>query len=433
MTILKIILDVLGVAAIVVFGAFVLVLIADLILSSLDHREGIFFNKNRKEKENVKVKEQEEPAPVQEEVYNPEDATIAEVEEEYNPEDETVGIDYDKAIREQQELQSRFATPAPEPEPVYEDEDDELDELDPILKEVTEQALKELQEGQAKTRKVFTVKQKVVEPEPEPEPVVEEEPAVDEEKLELERKIKELEEARAKDKEEMQKMLDEMRKPEPQPEPEDENRKYANIARMNARLNRIKRGTEKLAEQEKNPQPQPQTEVVVTEEVTVTKPRFQREYYVERLEKLQNELKDSNRELRQINKEYMPIVRVKKVYDRDINKLRRKEAIVAKQKLALYGVNKSGNVDEKKKIKLEENVNELKELKDSIFECEKVINQNKDRFPVLEKNHKLVLKQIKRINDDIQHTKESLEWYDNNTETVVTTTTTTEDAEGENK
>ena len=76
---------------------------------------------------------------------------------------------------------------------------------------------------------------------------------------------------------------------------------------------------------------------------------------------------------------------------------------------------------------------ELKELKDSIFECEKVINQNKDRFPVLEKNHKLVLKQIKRINDDIQHTKESLEWYDNNTETVVTTTTTTEDAEGENK
>ena len=127
----------------------------------------------------------------------------------------------------------------------------------------------------------------------------------------------------------------------------------------------------------------------------------------------------------------MPVAKVKKVYDRDITKLRRKEAIVAKQKLAIFGVNKSGEVDEKKKAKLDQNVKELKELKDSIFECEKVIKANQDRFPALEKSHKLILKQIKRINDDIVSTKESIEWYDNNTETIVTTTTTTEGEDNE--
>ncbi len=413
MTFLKILLDILGTGAIVVFGAFVLVLIADLILSSIDNHEGIFFNKGRKEEKAA------EPAPVQEEVYNPgEEPTPAPEDEVYNPEEEGVAIDYDQAIREQQELQSKMAEEEPEEEDFVEEEDD-LDELKGILSDVTAKALAQLDdESKQKTRKVFTVKVKQPAPEPEPEP----EEVVDEEKLQLEQKIKELEEQRAKDREELERMQEEMRKQETVVVESEDDRKYANIARMNARLNRIKRNTEKLANQK-----QPQTEVVVTEEVVVTKPRFQREYYVERLAKLEGELKDANRELRQINKEYMPVVRVKKVYDRDINKLRRKEAIVAKQKVAIYGVNKSGNVDEKKKAKLDANVAELKELKDSIFHCEQVIEQNKDRFPVLEKNHKLVLKEIKRINDDIQSTKESIEWYDNNTETVVTTTTTSDD------
>lgn len=415
MEFLKILLDVLGIVGILVFGSFVLVLLADLFLSALDKREGIFFNKH-KDKEPAKEEEKEEE---QVEEYNPEDTSIAEpVEEEpveeYNPEEQGVGIDYDKAAEEQEALENKEE----------EEEEEEDSELDPILEEVTAQALKELEEAEVKERKVFTY----VEPEPEPEPEPEEE-VVDEEKLELERRIKELEDARAKDQAEMERLQEEMRKSETVVVESDDSRKYANIARMNATLNRIKRNTEKLANQEPEKE---RTEVTVTEEVTMTKPRFQREYYVDRLAKLEGELKDSNRELRQINKEYLPVARVKKIYDRDINKLRRKEAIVAKQKLAIYGVNKSGEVDEKKKAKLEENVKELKELKDSIFECEKVIKANKDRFPALEKSHKLILKQIKRINDDITSTQESIDWYDNNTETIVTTTTTT-DGESDNK
>ena len=388
MAVLKILLDVLGIAAIVIFGSFVLVLLADLFLSTLDKREGIFFNKNKKE----------EPAPQEEPVKEePEEEFVEEIEpeeaapepeeepvvEEYNPEDEEV-------------------VAAPEPE---EEEEDDLSELRPILKEVTEQALKELdEEGEAKVPQEEPVEE---EPEEEKEEVVEETTSevvetINEETERLEAKIKELDERQ---------------------QARENSRRFANIARMNATLNRIKRNTEKIAKAEPEKE---HTEVTVTEEVTMTKPRFQKQYYVDRLEKLQAELKDSNRELRQINKEYLPVAKVKKVYDRDINKLRRKEAIVAKQKLAIYGVNKSGDVDEKKKAKLEQNVKELKELKDSIFECEKVIKANKDRFPALEKSHKLILKQIKRINDDIVSTKESIEWYDNNTETIVTTTTKTE-------
>ena len=381
MTFLKILLDVLGITAIIVFGSFVLVLLADLFLSALDKREGIFFNKNKK-KEEEPAKEE----PVVEE-YNPEEEPVAEVQEEpveeYNPEDEEV------------------AAMVQEPEEEVEEEED--DELAPILEEVTAQALKELEEAEQKQPKVFTFKPKEEEPEEEPEEEVEQ---VDEEKQALEARIKELEEARAKDQAEMERLQEEMRKTETVVVEPDDSRKYANIARMNATLNRIKRNTEKLANQEPEKET---TEVTVTEEVTMTKPRFQREYYVDRLAKLEAELKDSNRELRQINKEYLPVARVHKVYDRDITKLRRKEAIVAKQKLAIYGVNKSGDVDPKKKEKLDQNVKELKELKDSIFECEKVIKANEDRFPALEKSHKLILKQIKRITDDINSTKESIE------------------------
>ena len=403
MTFLKILLDVLGITAIIVFGSFVLVLLADLFLSALDKREGIFFNKNKKKEEPVK----EEPVV---EEYNPEEEPVEEAQEEpveeYNPEDEEV------------------AAVIQEPEEEVEEEED--DELTPILEEVTAQALKELEDAEQKQPKVFTFKPK--EEEPVEEPVEEETEEVDEEKQALEARIKELEEARAKDLAEMERLQEEMRKTETVVVEPDDSRKYANIARMNATLNRIKRNTEKLANQEPEKET---TEVTVTEEVTMTKPRFQREYYVDRLAKLEAELKDSNRELRQINKEYLPVARVHKVYDRDITKLRRKEAIVAKQKLAIYGVNKSGDVDPKKKEKLDQNVKELKELKDSIFECEKVIKANEDRFPALEKSHKLILKQIKRINDDINSTKESIEWYDNNTETIVTTTTTTEEGNKE--
>ena len=211
---------------------------------------------------------------------------------------------------------------------------------------------------------------------------------------------------------------------------------------MNARLNSIKRNTEKLnkpkekkqniktivVEEEITPVEQPVVveqvieepvveKIVTVEKVIENKPRFKKDYYENRLTILEQELKDAEKELKANNKEFAPLTKVKKAYERDSEKLRRKEMAVAKQKVALYGVSNSNKkVNPAKKEKLDENVKQLKELKESVFHCEQVIEQNKDRFPILEKNNKLLNKQVKRLQDDIASVKEALNWYEQNSE-----------------
>lgn len=140
------------------------------------------------------------------------------------------------------------------------------------------------------------------------------------------------------------------------------------------------------------------------------KPIFEKEYYEKKLEELDEELKDAEKELRQNKSEYIPLTRIHRAYDRDSEKLRKKEMQVAKQKIALYGVN-STKADPAKKAKLDENLQALAELKDSVAHCEEVIKKNKDRYPVLEKNNKLILKQIDRINEDIKVCEKAISYY----------------------
>ena len=85
---------------------------------------------------------------------------------------------------------------------------------------------------------------------------------------------------------------------------------------------------------------------------------------------------------------------------------------VAKQKIALYGVNAPKNIDPEKKKKLDEELAVLKELKDSVLHCEEVIKQNADRFPILEKTNKLLTKQVDRLSKEIETVKEAIKWYD---------------------
>ena len=106
--------------------------------------------------------------------------------------------------------------------------------------------------------------------------------------------------------------------------------------------------------------------------------------------------------------------RIKKSYDRDQEKLRRKEAIVAKQKVAIYGVKSSANIDPKRKEKLDQEVKVLNELKESVFHCDQVLKQNKDRYPVLEKSNKLLTKTYNRLLSDIENVKAAIAWYDEN-------------------
>lgn len=430
-TALKVIVDILGIAGILIFGTFVLVFLVDLILSGVDGHKGIFFNRKSPDESYDPVKD--EPVEDGGVMYYQNENPNKEPEPEPEVEEPVSGVDFDKAIEEQKQLMSQQNTI-----PMWEEEDDEED-ISGIIDEVSREALVSLEaEKTPKSRKVYKIKT--------PE-IIEEEPVVDEEKLALERKVAELEEQRRQDREELLQALQELKDKEPVVvEKEDNDKKYANIARMNARLNSIKKTSEKLKEKKEEQKVQtsapkeevvttvveetivhepietqvvvePVEETVVEENVVETKhekPRFKKEYYENRLATLENDLKEAQKELKTNNKEYMPIVKVKKAYDRDSEKLRRKEAQVAKQKVAIYGVNKSGKINEVKRQKLEENVQLLKELKDSVYNCEQVIEKNKDRFPILEKNHKLITKQVKRLQDDIASVKEALKWYEEN-------------------
>lgn len=154
-------------------------------------------------------------------------------------------------------------------------------------------------------------------------------------------------------------------------------------------------------------------EVVTTKTSSSAKPLFEQEYYEARLQELDEELRITEKELRINKSEYIPLTRIHKAYARDGEKLRKKEMQVAKQKVALYGVN-SKNVDPAKKAKLDENLQSLAELKDSVQHCEEVIKKNKDRYPILAKNNELITRQITRINDDIRVCEKALEYYKKN-------------------
>lgn len=154
--------------------------------------------------------------------------------------------------------------------------------------------------------------------------------------------------------------------------------------------------------------------VITTVEKTPMKassrPTFEKEYYEKKLDELDEELKEAEKELRHNKSEYIPLSRIYKAYARDSEKLRKKEIQVAKQKIALYGVN-STKVDPAKKAKLDENLQALSELKDSVAHCEEVIKKNKDRYPVLEKNNTLINRQISRINEDIKVCEKAIAYY----------------------
>ena len=109
------------------------------------------------------------------------------------------------------------------------------------------------------------------------------------------------------------------------------------------------------------------------------------------------------------NKEYRPLKKVMNDLDRYQTKLRRKEAVVAKKKVALYGVNNYVDIDKEKAEKLANELELLDGLRLSVSHCEEVINANKDRFPVLEHTNQILEDQISHIEADIATTQATLQ------------------------
>ena len=133
------------------------------------------------------------------------------------------------------------------------------------------------------------------------------------------------------------------------------------------------------------------------------------EEYEARLATLEERLKGNEKDLKAVKKEYLPLARVRNSLERDKKKLRRREALVAKQKVVLYGVNNVSDIDEEKAKKLSEDLDLLDGLKASVAHCEEVINENKDRLPILENTYNILTENNAALKSDIEETKAKID------------------------
>ena len=125
------------------------------------------------------------------------------------------------------------------------------------------------------------------------------------------------------------------------------------------------------------------------------------EEYVLRLEVLEERLRDAKKQLRKNKREFVPLNKIKRTLEKDQIKLRRKEAQVAKQKVALFGVNNS-DIDPVKQAELEQEIDMLEGLKLSVQHCEDVMRENADRYPVLEQTHQILSKNVQMLTSDVE-------------------------------
>jgi len=128
-----------------------------------------------------------------------------------------------------------------------------------------------------------------------------------------------------------------------------------------------------------------------------------------RLEILRERLRVNEKDLRINKKDYIPLRRVKKTLERDEQKLRRREAMVAKQKVILYGVNNYVDLDEEKAKKLNEDLDLLEGLKLSVAHCEEVMEKNKERYPILENTYNILKSNNEQIKQDIEEVERAIE------------------------
>jgi hypothetical protein len=127
----------------------------------------------------------------------------------------------------------------------------------------------------------------------------------------------------------------------------------------------------------------------------------------ERLTVLQERLSLAEKNFKVNKKEFIPLQKIKKTLESDKDKLRRKEAIVAKQKVLLFGVN-NYVADPEKQKKLEQDLDVLDALRLSVKHCEDVMKQNEDRYPILEKTHTILKDTVADIKADIKTVEDKI-------------------------
>ncbi len=236
----------------------------------------------------------------------------------------------------------------------------------------------------------------------------------DEEKLALARAA--LEKRKAEILARMQAQLDEEEDEDEDEEEEEEEEETVEVkeseeeARLRSELEQAMKDL--AAEKARTAELTKQIEKANAEGTVSVQPIKSRDEYMRDLEELEARLRENEKEFKACKREYLPLAKVNKTLENDERKLRRKEAIVAKQKVILYGVNNYEDIDEEKAKKLAEELDLLDGLKLSVQHCHEVMENNKERFPVLEKMYIILKTQNEQLRADILEIQEALKNID---------------------
>jgi len=134
--------------------------------------------------------------------------------------------------------------------------------------------------------------------------------------------------------------------------------------------------------------------------------------YRVKIEELRERLRVNEKSIRDNNKEYVPLRRIKDTLDRDLRLLRKREAVVAKQQVLVYGVNNITSLDPERVKKLEQDVKQLTGLQQSVANCEEILNKNKDRYPTLVSLDKVLKSQNSQLLRDIEEMQGNITFFE---------------------
>lgn len=452
MNLIESLLDVLALIGIILTGGFLVFFLGDLLLSVLDPSYGsIFKRRKNKEKQDDKpvVKEPEqtsvvEKAPVVEPIpaQTEEKAAVNDIEEEekitFNDFDNLNDFDDAEALKEQQMLEGAeaFSRDDAMAELKAEEERFKQEQLAQAL--ARQQAMAEQKEEQNVEEQEFDLDSIFVEDD-------EDEDLADFNFDEIEEQAAEVEES----------VEEETEEPEVAEEPAEElieepeqSEEVAVVAEQEQPEEAVEEATEEVSEEVEpeveevedeevveDSQPDEETLALMAEierlkaeleaakaqpaevEIKTVVNNMTEEDCLAKLDELKARLKANEKEFKQAKKEFLPLRKIMKTLDNDKKKLRRKEAIVAKQKVVLYGVNNVVDIDQEKAQKLAEDLDLLDGLRLSVQHCEEVIKNNEERIPLLEKNYNILLQENANIKADIASMEELLKTF----QTVETT------------
>lgn len=432
------ILNVLGILVLAIVAGFILLLLIDLVLGCIDGKRGVIFFKNRKNtgKDNEILLQYNKDANLNDSYYlqnNSQDLVLdfdKEFEKENEPK-ENNNIDMQKAEEEQKMLEAKNA----EAEEVVEEDNKEI--LEPetevneeftFINKVSPELEKELEEEQNKEENL-----KIDDEDDDFSEFDEEDEDDDEEDKSIEEILNAIRErnkmARNKflaeeeidsdfedEDEDLEETVQEVEEEKAEAEEIVESTEEQNQELINSEINKLNEIIKELnakieAEQAKNAE----IEEKAKQDIENIKKEYEEkanaevdEMPLESLETLEEKLADlierekqNDKDLKANKKEYIPLARIERTLENDQNKLRRREAIVAKKKIVLFGVN-NYVVDEEKEKKLKEDLDLLEGLRMSVNHCEEVMEANKDRYPVLKRTNEILTRNAEQIENDIK-------------------------------